>query len=223
MLSRHSVRSKLILTAVSVLALGSAPAALAVVHRPASLPANCVPQADSVACTFGFTGVEQTFAVPAGVGSLRVTAAGAAGGSPLDRHRAGQVPGGRGAVVSGTVAVTPGSTLYIEVGGPGGTDGQAGFNGGGQAATDSLPGAGGTDGANRVSAGTGTYANGGRGYGGGGGGGLFGGGGGGLGIAGITDSGSGGGGGGSSLVPPGGTVALAAGAASVVITYTPVP
>ena len=78
--------------------------------------------------TFAFTGAEQTYTAPAGVSHLYVTATGARGG--------GTGTGGRGALVSGTIAVSPGQTLYVEVGGIGGSGGfggspQGGFNGGG--------------------------------------------------------------------------------------------
>jgi hypothetical protein len=74
--------------------------------------------------TFAYTGSEQTFTVPAGVTSIHVVATGGAGGVATD----GGTAGGRAAVVSGDLSVSPGP-LYIEVGGPGGTTG--GFNGGG--------------------------------------------------------------------------------------------
>src|SRR2546429_2834847 len=62
--------------------------------------------------TFGYTGQQQTFVVPAGVSHLQVLAVGA--------HGAGF--GGAGAVVSGTLTVSPGETLYVEVGGGGASD-----------------------------------------------------------------------------------------------------
>ncbi|HYU60829.1 MAG TPA: glycine-rich protein [Solirubrobacterales bacterium] len=70
--------------------------------------------AAAVTETFGFTGAEQTFVVPAGVSEIEVEAAGA-DGAP---GNAG-VPGGDGALVTGTLSVTPGQTLYVEVGGVG--------------------------------------------------------------------------------------------------------
>ena len=76
--------------------------------------------------TFTYTGGEQTYTVPAGVSSLYVTATGARGGGPTS----GFGTGGRGAVVTGTVQVTPGQTLFVEVGGIGGQP-DPGFNGGG--------------------------------------------------------------------------------------------
>jgi gliding motility-associated-like protein len=72
---------------------------------------------------FNFTGAAQTWVVPPCVYSINVTLAGAKGGGPN---------GGNGAVITGTLAVTPGQTLTIYVGGMG-TLGNAsgGWNGGG--------------------------------------------------------------------------------------------
>ena len=86
---------------------------LAVGQARAALPANCVAGTVSVSCTFAYTGAEQTFAVPSGATSVDVEAIGAAGGTSIF----GGAVGGRGAVVSGEVAVTGSSTLYVEVGG----------------------------------------------------------------------------------------------------------
>ncbi len=75
---------------------------------------------------FGFTGGEQTLTVPAGVQSLTVYLSGAQGGA--GRSGAGTIggspnsPGGTGGLggrVRGTLAVTPGATLSIWVGGQG--------------------------------------------------------------------------------------------------------
>jgi hypothetical protein len=81
--------------------------------------------------TFNYTGGEQTFTVPAGVTSVEVTAIGGHGGSAA-------ASGGAAAQVTGTLSVTPGETLYVEVGGNGangnpnggGTSVSGGFNGG---------------------------------------------------------------------------------------------
>ncbi|GHK03709.1 hypothetical protein ACWEWI_19355 [Streptomyces sp. NPDC003753] len=67
-------------------------------------------------CTYTTTG-EDTFTVPSGVTSIHVVTDGAAGASSSGA-------GGAGAQVTADVPVTPGSTLYVEVGvggGPGGT------------------------------------------------------------------------------------------------------
>ena len=66
--------------------------------------------------TFAFTGAEQTLVIPAGIASADVYISGAQGGiggGPM----AGA--GGLGGRVSGTVAVTPGQTMSIFVGGQG--------------------------------------------------------------------------------------------------------
>lgn len=81
--------------------------------------------------TLTYTGAQQTFKVPLGVTSLTITAGGAQGGD----GGLGSV-GGLGGSITATVAVTPNETLYVFVGGAGGTGtptlgGSAGFNGGG--------------------------------------------------------------------------------------------
>jgi hypothetical protein len=83
----------------------------------AAILATAVTARADTTVTFSYTGAEQTLTIPAGVGSVQVSAIGGMGapeptGSPL-------VLGGYGAVVSGTVPVQSGSTLYVEVGGNG--------------------------------------------------------------------------------------------------------
>jgi hypothetical protein len=111
----------------ALLALG--PAALAVAATPAQ----------AVTTDFFYTGKEQTFTVPAGVFSLHALAVGGSGGP-------GASAGGVGGQVSGDIEVTPGETLYVEVGGNGG-NAEGGFDGGGAAGT---PGAGAGGGASDV-------------------------------------------------------------------------
>jgi hypothetical protein len=105
----------------ALLAFVAAPAADA-----APLPANCQQVDRTVTCTFIFTGDEQLFAVPEGVHELTVTATGASGGNNAS---------GAAAIAHASLAVTPNSTLYVEVGGRGAEGGSAGgkggFNGGG--------------------------------------------------------------------------------------------
>lgn len=60
---------------------------------------------------------DSTFTVPAGVHGISVTAIGAAGGTCFN------ATGGRGAVISGIVSVSPGQKLFIRVGGVGGGGG----------------------------------------------------------------------------------------------------
>jgi Glycine rich protein len=77
--------------------------------------------------TFTYTGAEQMFVVPGGVHTLGVVAIGGGGGA------ATSTSGGEAAQVTGNVSVTPGQTLYIEVGGKGQSEaegGAGGFNGG---------------------------------------------------------------------------------------------
>src|ERR1700690_1531228 len=85
--------------------------------------------------SFSYTGVLQTFTVPAGVTSITIDAGGAQGG----RDATGTLfaKGGR---VQATLTVTPGQVLNIYVGGAGGngslstaTAAAGGFNGGGTA------------------------------------------------------------------------------------------
>ncbi len=73
---------------------------------------------------------EQPFVVPPGVTSVKVTLVGGNGAAGTG------APGGPGATVSGTLAVSPGETLYAEVGGNGvalgtGVNDMGGYNGGG--------------------------------------------------------------------------------------------
>src|SRR5207248_6334397 len=58
---------------------------------------------------FSYTGGEQTFMVPAGASSVSVVAIGGSGGT------SSMIAGGLGAQVSGTLSVTPGEVLYVEV------------------------------------------------------------------------------------------------------------
>ena len=74
--------------------------------------------------TFTFSGAAETFVVPAGTTSIVVELAGAQGGSGLS-------VGGNGGYVKGTLSVTPGTSIYVYVGG------QNGWNGGGAAGTGS--------------------------------------------------------------------------------------
>lgn len=83
--------------------------------------------------TFGYTGTQQSFVVPTGVSSVTVVATGASGGLGLRVSAAGAGgAGGAGAEVSAQLSVTPGETLYIEVGGPGGAAPGGSGTGGGQ-------------------------------------------------------------------------------------------
>lgn len=102
-------------------------AALAAGGAAAAGPALATP----VQAVFPFTGSPQTWTVPTGVTQATFTLAGAAGGigSPSSVPAAG----GLGALVHATLAVTPGQTYTLVVGGAGGSGLPGGYNGGGAA------------------------------------------------------------------------------------------
>jgi Fibronectin type III domain/IPT/TIG domain len=87
------------------------------------------------------TAGEQTFVVPAGVTSLHVTLIGAPGATGGSGSTSGGT-GGNGSQVTADLPVTPGETLYVEVGGPG-SGSTGGSNGGGAAVTAFVPAGGG--------------------------------------------------------------------------------
>ncbi len=122
------------------LVVGPAPAATA---YPAGPCGNGTTSSTDVlvTCTYASTGSEDTFTVPAGVTSVRVSAVGGWGGSwsYYNFGGSGSTLRSRGAWVLSNLAVTPAATLYVEVGGDGGstsqpygtTFGTGGWNGGG--------------------------------------------------------------------------------------------
>ena len=92
---------------------------------------------------FNFTGAMQTFAVPAGVGSVQLNVYGAQGGNGAAGGNSAQGgAGGLGGYATGTLAVTPGQVLNIFVGGQGTTP-TGGFNGGGNGGNQNAGGGGG--------------------------------------------------------------------------------
>lgn len=98
--------------------------------------------ANTTTATFNYTGSEQTFTVPSGVTSIHVVAQGGNGGEPDAAFR--PPAGGAGGLVTADLAVTPGETLYVEVGGNGGGNGgPGGFNGGGRGGRTFIFGGGG--------------------------------------------------------------------------------
>jgi large repetitive protein len=105
--------------------------------------ASTVPAADAAtlpaATQFVYTGGEQSYTVPPGVTLLTVDAIGAFGGPALYQ-------GGDGENLIAYLPVTPGETLYTEVGQTGSTGGGASFGGGGAAgAANGNSGGGATD------------------------------------------------------------------------------
>jgi hypothetical protein len=112
-LSAHTVRLASAVPIAAGLALAAAviPAGMASA-APAALPANCTQSGATVTCSYGYTGAEQDFTVPAGITSVQVDAIGAAGGA-----NGGGWPGGQGAKVTGTLGgLSGGQVLYVEVG-----------------------------------------------------------------------------------------------------------
>jgi hypothetical protein len=86
--------------------------------------------------TFGYTGADQTYTVPAGVTSLTVKMWGGGGGGGAPGGWTYGYPGGGGGYTTGTLAVTPGQTLTVMVG-AGGNKGSSSvktpaYGGGGQ-------------------------------------------------------------------------------------------
>ena len=78
--------------------------------------------------TFNYTGGQQSWTVPAGVFSLQVTMEGAEGSRNTNYNNRG----GFGGRVVANLAVTPGQTIFVFVGGwPGNAQSSGGYNGGG--------------------------------------------------------------------------------------------
>jgi len=105
--------------------------------QSAAAASNCSTSGATVTCTYTGAG-EQTFTAPGGVTSLQVTATGGAGGRGMYVGR-----GGSGAQVTTTLAVNPGDTLYVEVGGNGDGGGAGGVGGGGSGGAGAGSGGGG--------------------------------------------------------------------------------
>jgi hypothetical protein len=127
-------RTLLLLSAMALallLASGLAPVA---VSPAARADGDCQPSGSQVVCTFSYTGAAQSWTVPDGVSQATFEVHGAQGGSS-----GGGQAGGLGGKASATIALTPGDTLQINVGGAGsrgvagtagGAGGTGGFNGG---------------------------------------------------------------------------------------------
>src|SRR5258707_1453890 len=94
------------------LLVGSVMLTLLVGSSAADASPSCTAASGTTTCAYSFTGAEQTFTVPSGVTTVSVDAIGAGGAA----HDAA-TGGGRGAEVAGNLTVTPGDTLYVEVGG----------------------------------------------------------------------------------------------------------
>jgi hypothetical protein len=90
--------------------------------------------------SFTFIGRNQTYIVPLNAASIAVTVYGAQGGACVE----GCSPGGLGGSIQAVLAVKPGETLYVRVGGAGGAGGVSsnnnggGYNGGGSGSQDGM-------------------------------------------------------------------------------------
>ena len=124
MVSTHVRRvSALLASTVTVAGLGVSGLTWAVPAQAASaavaaLPSQCTQSGSTDTCTFTTKG-ETEFTVPQNVSSIAVTTVGGHGGTSLSG-----TPGGLAAVASGTVAVTTGENLFLEVNISGGTAGR---------------------------------------------------------------------------------------------------
>jgi hypothetical protein len=98
---------------VRALAVRSLPTAVLGALALAGPCATAQAAGGTVTRTYSEPGTERTFVVPAGVESVQVVAIGGEGGWDEE------IEGGLGARVSGQLSVTPGSTLYVEVGADG--------------------------------------------------------------------------------------------------------
>jgi hypothetical protein len=108
--------------AVAFLPLLAALVAVSAAHADAICGTGVTVSRTGATAACGYTSVgEASFTVPAGVTSLDVIAIGARGadGEAGDGFSGTPGTGGRGARVTATLDVTPGQTLYIEVGEPG--------------------------------------------------------------------------------------------------------
>jgi hypothetical protein len=114
-------------------------AMLALAGSAAAAP-SCSTTVGVTTCTFSYSGAQESWVAPTGVTSITVDAYGASGmqlTAPSGRTN------GLGAHVQATLAVTPGSTYYVTVGGAGSYGvGGGGFNGGGDGGTFDFSGLG---------------------------------------------------------------------------------
>jgi hypothetical protein len=88
--------------------------------------------------SYGVTGSQQTFTAPV-AGTYRLTVYGGRGGTVSGGS------GGAGGSATGTVTLSSGESLYLYVGGAGGTGTNVGYNGGGTGQISQGAGGGGTD------------------------------------------------------------------------------
>src|SRR5262249_43451824 len=109
---------------------------------------SCMPLGAQTSCTFTYSGAPEPWVVPAGVTSAVFAVYGAQGGNYATMGNEPGGSGGKGGAVVATLALTPGATLNMRVGGKGSDALRAsapftvrgGFNGGGTNSCVVLPG-----------------------------------------------------------------------------------
>ena len=108
--------SHLVRPLVALVPLVAAMAGLLIAYSasPVHAAGSCTTTAGITTCTYSPTGAEDTFLVPPGVSTIHVVATGAPGAPSVFDPTS---PAGLGAQVSGDLTVTPGDTLYVNVGG----------------------------------------------------------------------------------------------------------
>jgi hypothetical protein len=148
------MRRTLMLLSTMVLAILLAGGlALVAVSPAARADGDCQPSGSEVVCTFNFTGAAQSWTVPEEITQATFDVYGAQGGS--SSSELGVSAGGLGGKASAIIAVTPGDTLQVNVGGRGGdgagsVGGDGGFNGGAAGGNGCCSGPGGGGGASDV-------------------------------------------------------------------------
>ena len=95
-----------------------------------SLGANKQITINTGTLTLVYTGMLQTFTVPAGITSIDATSSGATGGTSLGEQGGMNISGGKGALATGTFTVNGGDQLTVLIGGGGG-NANCGAGGGG--------------------------------------------------------------------------------------------
>src|SRR5690606_3325909 len=81
--------------------------------------------------SYAYTAAPQSVVLPPWIGAVRIEAWGARGGGSLCCDSSVQEDGGQGGYAAATFSVASGETLELFVGGQGGSEGVAGYNGGG--------------------------------------------------------------------------------------------
>ena len=103
---------------------------LAMAMGLAALAVPSLASASLITDTYSYSGADQNWTVPAGVTSLVVSMwAGGGGGANASSY------GSAGVYLNGNLAVTPGESLVIDVGGGGQSQSAGGFGGGGSGGT----------------------------------------------------------------------------------------